>query len=133
MERDEDRGKWAFHLKRKGDFKEAIWSYASEYARSLSRGNAFISETCFEEMFDLCLLQYLKAGRLFEGKKELLAAIRDELQELLQSQEARDGESFDKYFRSCQRKLFPQGRAKPLFSVDSRLLLTKERAALLEV
>lgn len=131
MEATKPNEEQAFYLKRSGAFKEALRAYAREYAQNLRQENPFIAQVCFEEMVDTSLLHYLKEDRLFETKEKLVAFLRNELLDILKSQEAYDGKSFDEHFRSCQRKLFPRGKGKTPFSVDRRLLLRKERKALL--
>lgn len=130
METNGEREKGAFFLKRNGQFKEALKAYAHEYAESLKRESDFVAEQCFREMFDSALLLYLQQDRRFETKRELLEALKGEIAEALKSEEAYDRRS-EKYFQSFQGRLVPRGRGKPLLSVDIRLLLEKERAALL--
>lgn len=112
----------SFKLKRKGDFGQALTAYAREYSSSLRSENSFIADICFEQMFDICLLDYLKEEHHFATKEELLKAIETKLLETLRRADAYE-KDFGRRFASCKLMLFPKGRATSRFSVDARWLL----------
>lgn len=122
MYRNTEEAKSAFELKREGDFGQALRAYAGEYAHSLRSENSFIADMCFDQMFDTCLLKYLKEGHYFASREELLGAIERQLAETISQEEVYD-DDFRKRLASCRRKLFPRGRATGGFSVDAKWLL----------
>lgn len=111
-----------FTLKMKGDFEEALIEYASRYFESIRSENELIADICFDQIFDICLLEHLKEGRKFESKGKLLEDIERSLVNVLTREEA-GHEEFKKRFGSCNRRLFPRGRSTGAFSVDAKWLL----------
>ncbi|MBI2303748.1 MAG: hypothetical protein HYU86_03260 [Chloroflexi bacterium] len=118
-----------FLLKKRGAFAESLDAYAEEYVQSIRRGSNFISELCFEQMFDITLLIFLKESREFANKEELISAIKEELFEKLHEKRVFDWENFGNYFNSCREKLFRRRRQTP-FSVTPALLLATEKRKL---
>ena len=112
-----------FELKVKGDFEDALRMYALRYVESLESENAHIAEICFDQMFDICLLEYLKQGDRFESKSKLLEAVERRLRDVLSFEESDDRDEFKKSLDSCKRRLFPRGRSSGVFSVDPKWLL----------
>ena len=117
-----EEGGSPFELKVKGDFERALAEYARRYAESIESQNDFIAEVCFDQMFDICLLEHLRRGLRFKTKRELLEAIENRLMDVLSVEGSHRGE-FQKRLTSCTRRLSPRGRGAPAFSVDPKWLL----------
>ena len=122
MYRNTEEAKSPFELKVKGDFEQALTEYAHHYVESLKSENDPIADICFDQMFDICLLEHLKQGLRFETERKLFEAIERRLLDVL-SQEETGREEFKKRLSSCNRRLFPGGRSTSPFSVDPNWLL----------
>ncbi len=120
---EEVRKESPFRLKVKGDFEDALRCYAHEFAAAQRIGDEFVTGLLFKQMFDICLLQFLKDKREFENKRQLLAETKSKLTSLLAQQEVYEEKPLNKLFNECGRQLVPRGRGRSSFSVDVRLTL----------
>lgn len=123
MYRKTEEAESPFELKMKGDFEQALREYARHYVESIRSGNFPIAEICFDQMFDICLLDHLKAGSRFESKSKLLETIERRLLNVLSLEELENRSEFKERLDSCRRRLFPRGRSTGVFSVDPKWLL----------
>ena len=114
-----------FYLKRKGDFPEALKSYAHHYADAKATGNLFVCEQTFEQIFDIFLLKYLKEEKRFRIVACLRNHLESDIGDLLREEESFEDKYFQQYFASCWRRFSPRGRANNSFNVDRRLLLER--------
>lgn len=123
MYRNIEEAESPFELKTKGHFRQALIAYARHYVDSLENKNSFIADTCFDQMFDVCLLEYLKEGVHFESKANLFEAIENRLADALDIEGSDDSREFKERLGSCKRRLFPRGRSTSAFSVEPKWLL----------
>ena len=114
-----------FRLKRKGAFSEALLGYARLYANSAQSGNTKVAELCFEQMFDIELLIFLKEQKQFRDHRELAAAMRRRLCEALEDVDCRTMEGFDSHLDDYKEHLLRGGGGGKAFSVDPHLLIGK--------
>nr|MDO8079352.1 hypothetical protein [Candidatus Freyarchaeota archaeon] len=121
MEQEGKRDKLsAFELKRNGDFEEALKAYIIEYKFAITKGNNFIADICFEQIFDCQFLNYLKEGRLFLNKDEMLNTIQSSILNITSDFNIPRDE-FIHRFNTNKQKFYRKG-----FSVDMNLLIKKK-------
>ena len=115
----------AYALKRRGEFDKAVFTYAKEYKRNVEQeGSIYLARLCFEQIFDIILIKYLRDQKRFDDSKSLLHALKSEMQRVFTEIDIRDVEHFEEFFNRSTKKLFPGGRGKSAFSVDRNQLLT---------
>lgn len=136
----------AFDLKRTGEFEQALDAYAEEYSAAARNESSFIKELCFEQMFDVTLLMFLREirgsqdavghteadarvnlvgrHRGFPDRDMLLRAIAESIRAKLVSVGSYEADEFDKFFGTCWEKLPRDRRGKNPFSVDQGWLIS---------
>ena len=107
----------AFELKRQGHFEQSLQAYSDFYADALGQQNAYISQLCFDQMFDIELLRLARDEVIFESAASLRSKIQHHLSDLLKAREALDEELFQQHFADAWRKFSPRGRGRSQFSV----------------
>ena len=112
-----------YALKRRGEFHKALHSYARYYAEAVEIGDSFIQEQCFEQIFDIVLLKYLREERRFESPPDLRRSTRDDITELLGHIESIEPAAFESHLSKCWQTFSPRGRGKSPFSVDKHWLV----------
>lgn len=112
-----------FHRKRSGDFAGALKGYARRLAEAQDSGNLFISEKCFEQVFDIYLLQYLKEAKHFATKQQLKDQLQSDIRLLLAAEECSTEKASSQWFDDCWRQLFPRGPRPTPFSVYPNVLI----------
>lgn len=113
------------YLKRKGNLEEALHIYADLFAEAVQNENSFLAEKCFEQIFDIYLLKYLRDGVRFASVGDERRRLDADIVGLLQQRQPYEAKSFRNYFDSCWRRFVPRGRGQNVFSVDRRLLLER--------
>lgn len=130
---ERDLQETAFDLKRKGRFQEAIDIYTGKYYEASKTGDKLLALICFEQMFDLLLLEEHRQSLQeeenpvaqrrhprFRTKEDLLKKMEIELKEHIKRVSERVPENFPELMDRCKSKLNK-------FSVDIDWL-TKKRA-----
>ena len=107
----------AFELKRQGHFEESLQVYSDFYADALTHQNAYISQVCFDQMFDIELLRLARDEVTCESAASLRSKIEHRLADFLKAREALDQELFRQHFADAWRKFSPRGRGRSQFSV----------------
>ena len=127
-ENSQSLGHSPFHLKRHGDFEKALKGYGEWFAGAQESGNRFLSEMCFDQIFDLQLLLYVRHKKQFDSGNRLRQQLESDVRKAVNTELAVPSQDFDRFFTSCWRRHSPRGRGRTPFSVDRATLIPELRA-----
>lgn len=115
-----------FYLKRKGEYEKALKAYSHVFASALASENRLITETCFDQIFDIQLLIYARDETRFSRVKQLQDRLRRDVQETLKGEAVLTSQVDERLFSSCWSRFIPKGRGLTKYSVDSQYLIPSE-------
>lgn len=118
--------KTAFELKREGTFDEALRLYVQDYAIAVAQKDPYITRLCFEQLFDILLMIYLRDRKVFGSVDEIMRQIEQDLTPLLMDAGAYREEDMRRLLATSREKFAPGGRRKGKFNVDKDWLIAKK-------
>lgn len=116
-----------YYLKRKGEFEKALDAYAARFESAQENGNRYLSEICFDQIFDVLLLIYLKQKKSFPNGERLKGQLKTDLSDLLTKKRSLRSQSYEKLFGDCWHRYSPRGGGQTRFSVDRLALLPRDK------
>lgn len=116
-----------YYLKRMGEFEKALDAYALRFESAQENGNRSLSEICFDQIFDVLLLIYLKQMKTFPDVEHLKGQLETDLNDLLTKRRSLRSQSYEKLFGDCWRRYSPRRGGQTRFSVDRLALLPRDR------